>query len=183
MTETLSSQEVQRITDLYVEVFSNQELHRAGEVMTADYVNHLRFGTVSGLDAFCEFMSGVYSGMPDIAWTILDTRVDGDRIIYHYEVAGTHQGDIMGSPPTGREIRISGIEMNRIEEGVSDDDDKNSTGQIKKLSKAPADMSKKQPPSDDEEDNYSSDDDGKFGMDVGALRKRDMEREENDEEF
>ena len=74
-------------------------------------------------------------------------------------------------------------EMNRIEEGVSDDDDKNSTGQIKKLSKAPADMSKKQPPSDDEEDNYSSDDDGKFGMDVGALRKRDMEREENDEEF
>ena len=117
MTETLSSREVRRITDLYVEVFSNQELHRAGEVMTADYVNHLRFGTVSGLDAFCEFMSGVYSGMPDIAWTILDTRVDGDRIIYHYEVAGTHQGDIMGSPPTGREIRISGIEMNRIEDG------------------------------------------------------------------
>ena len=30
---------------------------------------------------------------------------------------------------------------------------------------------------EDEEDNYSSDDDdGKFGMDIGALRKRDEER-------
>ena len=44
--------------------------------------------------------------------------------------------------------------MNRIEEGVSDgDSNKNSTGVIKKLSKAPADMSKKQQPaSEDEED-------------------------------
>ena len=85
--------------------------------------------------------------------------------------------------------------MNRIEEGVSDgESNKNSTGVIKKLSKAPADMSKKQQPAsedeedqeveEEEEDNYSSDDDdgNKFGMDIGALRKRDMDRDD-DENF
>ena len=117
MTDTISSAEAERLTDLYVEIFTRQELDRASEIMTADYVNHLRFGTITGLDAFCEFMRDVYVGMPDISWKVLDMRVDGDRIIYHYEVGGTHRGEIMGMPGTGREIRITGMEMNRVVDG------------------------------------------------------------------
>lgn len=117
MTDAITQEEAQRLTDLYMDVFSSRALERAGEIMSADYVNHMRMGSIEGLEAFCGFMAGVYEGMPDIVWNILDTRVDGDRIIYLYEVTGTHQGEIMGMPGTGREIRFSGMEMNRVVDG------------------------------------------------------------------
>jgi steroid delta-isomerase-like uncharacterized protein len=117
MSGTLDAGEVERVTQLYLEIFGQRQLERYGEILTEGYVNHTRMGPVIGIEAFKGFMEGIYEGLPDISWNILDTRADGDRIVYLYEVTATHRGEVMGIPATGRDIQFTGMEMNRIVDG------------------------------------------------------------------
>jgi len=117
MSESLTPEVAERITKRYVTIFEAAQLDRYDEILTDDYVNHTRVGSIAGIDAFKGFMQGIYAAFPDIRWEVLDTRVDGDRIVYHYAVTATHQGETMGVPGTGKEIRFTGMEMNRVVDG------------------------------------------------------------------
>ena len=114
MSEALTPEVAKRVTERYVAIFEAAQLDRCNEILTDDYVNHTRMGSIIGIENFKSFMEGIYAAFPDIRWEILDTRVDGDRIVYHYEVTATHRGETMGVPATGRKIRFTGMEMNRV---------------------------------------------------------------------
>jgi predicted ester cyclase len=49
--------------------------------------------------------------------TILDFVVEGDRTVTRWSAAGTHRGELMGIPPTGRAVTITGIIATRFEGG------------------------------------------------------------------
>jgi hypothetical protein len=42
---------------------------------------------------------------------------DGDKLVARYTVTGTHTGELMGIPPTGREISIIGITIMHFDDG------------------------------------------------------------------
>ena len=117
MSEPLSVAEADEVTRLYFEIFNAHDLDRIPEILASDYVNHSRMGPVEGLETFSMLIAEFFTAFPDIHWTLLDERRDGDRIIYHYEVTGTLQGELMGVSGTGQEVRFSGMEMNRIANG------------------------------------------------------------------
>ena len=112
MSESLSPEEADELTRLYFEIFNAHDRGRFQEIIASDYVCHTRMGTLEGFDAFAAMISGFMEAVPDVRWHLLDERRDGDRIIYHYEVTGTHQGELMGMPGTGRALRFTGMEMN-----------------------------------------------------------------------
>jgi hypothetical protein len=43
---------------------------------------------------------------PDIHWDVRDTVVEGDRIATFSFWTGTHRGEFMGIPATGRSVRV-----------------------------------------------------------------------------
>ena len=42
---------------------------------------------------------------------------DENNVSIAYTVTGTHQGDFMGVPPTGRKIRARGVQIARFADG------------------------------------------------------------------
>lgn len=55
--------------------------------------------------------------IPDLAWTIKEVLVAGDRIIVRSEASGTPAGDFFGVPHTGRGFRIMTIDIHTVADG------------------------------------------------------------------
>ena len=49
------------------------------------------------------------SAFPDFHISIEDQIAEGDKVVSHYTIRGTHQGDFRGMAPTGKEIEIKGV--------------------------------------------------------------------------
>jgi predicted ester cyclase len=60
---------------------------------------------------------GFHAATSDLRLTIHETFGDGDKLAARYTVAGTHTGELMGIPPTGREISMTGITIMHFEDG------------------------------------------------------------------
>ncbi len=46
-----------------------------------------------------------------------DLIAEEDRVVGRYTLYGTHTGEFQGVKPTGRKVKVSGIEIFRIEDG------------------------------------------------------------------
>ena len=65
-----------------------------------------------------EQMGQVFWGaFPDLAQTVEDAFGDGEKVVVRYTAKGTHTGELMGMPPTGKPVAISGISTFRIVDG------------------------------------------------------------------
>ena len=56
-------------------------------------------------------------GFPDVASTIEDLIAAGDKVVASWKVRATHQGEYVGTPPTGKAVEFTGISVYRIEAG------------------------------------------------------------------
>jgi steroid delta-isomerase-like uncharacterized protein len=63
-------------------------------------------GSVSGRDAVIRASEAFFTAFPDAVITEDTPAIDGDRASIVAEVVGTHVGEILGLPPTGRAFRI-----------------------------------------------------------------------------
>jgi len=59
----------------------------------------------------------IYAGCPDGKHTFDETFEIGDRVAYRGSFSGTHTGDLMGIPPTGKKITITFINIDRFADG------------------------------------------------------------------
>jgi steroid delta-isomerase-like uncharacterized protein len=56
--------------------------------------------------------------LPDIRYDVHDVIVEGDRAAIRWTARGTHRGPLFGIPPTGKSLEISGVIVDRFEDGV-----------------------------------------------------------------
>jgi steroid delta-isomerase-like uncharacterized protein len=57
------------------------------------------------------------SVFPDIRFEMEDMVAEGDKVAFRWTVSGTHTGDGLGVPPTGKEVRFAGMGIVRFENG------------------------------------------------------------------
>lgn len=57
------------------------------------------------------------AAFPDVQSTIEDTIAEGDKVVTRWTARGTHRGALMGIPPTGKELTVTGMGILRIEGG------------------------------------------------------------------
>src|SRR6478736_3433374 len=74
-------------------------------------------GDVHGPAEFKPFVKNLRGAIPDIHMTIEDAVAGGDKVVVRLSVTGTHRGDNLGVPATGRRIHIAGIVLVRIVNG------------------------------------------------------------------
>jgi len=65
-------------------------------------------------EAYRQFVASALAAFPDGRWTIEDQVAEGDKVVTRWTFLGTHQKEIMGIAATGRQVRISGIVIDRI---------------------------------------------------------------------
>ncbi len=57
------------------------------------------------------------AAFPDMHLTIEDQIAEGDRVVTRWTMRGTHRGELMGLPPTGQQVTVGGISIDRIAGG------------------------------------------------------------------
>ncbi|MEP7334048.1 MAG: ester cyclase [Terracoccus sp.] len=60
----------------------------------------------------------MFTGFPDLRWTIHDTLVEGDRVMGLSTWTGTHEGMFMGIPATGRTVTIEAWTIDRFRDSI-----------------------------------------------------------------
>jgi len=80
-----------------------------------DYVEHT--DGFQGVEPFAQQIAAFRAGFPDLHVSIDDVLTDGDRFASRTTVTGTHTGDLMGMPATGKRISVEAVDIGRIENG------------------------------------------------------------------
>ena len=62
-------------------------------------------------------VAAFFGGFPDLAPTIHDQIAEGDKVVTHLTWSGTHTGDFMGIPPTGKHADFDVIRIDRLAGG------------------------------------------------------------------
>jgi steroid delta-isomerase-like uncharacterized protein len=57
------------------------------------------------------------AAFPDLHLTVEDVIAEGDRVVVRNTVTGTHRGEYMGLPPTGKSVTYNEIFIFRFENG------------------------------------------------------------------
>lgn len=62
-------------------------------------------------------MRALHQAFSDIEYTIDDQIAAGDKVVERWTVSGTHTGDWLGIPATGRRITFGGMDISRLQDG------------------------------------------------------------------
>lgn len=85
------------------------------ECVAADFVDHSAIGGLPpNRDGVKLFFTAFRTAFPDVKITIHDQIAEGDKVVTRKTLAGTHRGDFMGIPPTGRPISLQVIDVLRV---------------------------------------------------------------------
>lgn len=74
-------------------------------------------GQGAGPEGFAQFFTLFRSAFPDLNIAVEHMVADDDNVAFAYTVTGTHQGDFMGIPATGKRISARGLQIARFEDG------------------------------------------------------------------
>ena len=125
----MSTEENKAVLRRYVEALNKQDLAGAFEFLAPDFVWH---GTSvfpdMDLAGVKQLYTALFTAFPDAHSVLEDLIAEGDKVVARFSMRGTHQGDFMGIPPTGKQVSWTAIEIERIEddrfvEGWTNSDD------------------------------------------------------------
>src|SRR5918912_336768 len=87
-----------------------------------------------------QFVNTYRSAFPDGHATVEDLIAEGDKVAYRWTYRGTHHGELMGIAPTGKEVTITGITIDRISGGRIEEEWNNfdQLGMLQQLGAVPA---------------------------------------------
>jgi steroid delta-isomerase-like uncharacterized protein len=72
---------------------------------------------VRGPRGFREFVAMYRTAFPDLRLTVDEQVGEGEIVVTRWTATGTHEGDLMGIPATGKQATTAGININRISGG------------------------------------------------------------------
>ena len=102
---------------LYEEVWNQGNMATVDELLAADYVLHDPAHQVRGPEGFKAYVSAFRAAFPDLYATVEDQVAEDDRAAMRFSVIATHKGEFQGIPPTGKQITLSGINIQRFVDG------------------------------------------------------------------
>ncbi|GAA3928666.1 ester cyclase [Actinomadura viridis] len=71
----------------------------------------------TGAQALKEVFTALHHAFPDLHVSVEDLIAEGDKVVSRNIVTGTHQGEYMGLPPTGRSVAYSEMFVVRFVDG------------------------------------------------------------------
>src|ERR687890_917148 len=107
----MSVEENKAIFRRYVEEIPNQGNMKVADEIFDRYISHQPDGSTleRGPEDVKRFTGEFHSAFPDLHVSIEDQIAEGDKVVSHFTIRGTHQGEFRGMSPTGKEIALTGV--------------------------------------------------------------------------
>lgn len=106
------------ITQFIEEVLNRKNFAVLDEIVAEDFVEHIPFpGQGPGREGLRYAVSLFVKAFPDLHWQIEEQVAEGEKVVTRFTMTGTHGGELLGIPPTGRAIEISGVVFDEVRGG------------------------------------------------------------------
>ncbi|MEV7401479.1 ester cyclase [Streptomyces sp. NPDC091267] len=88
------------------------------EVVDPDVLFHAPVPSgVAGVQALKNVWTVLLGAFPDLHVAVQDVVAEGDKVVYRNTVTGTHRGEYLGLPPTGRSVEYGEMFVVRFDGG------------------------------------------------------------------
>jgi predicted ester cyclase len=84
-------------------------------VLSADYALHPE--GIRGADGLAAMVQGYRDALADLTVTIDHQFTEGDFVATRSTISGRHEGDLMGTAPTGRDVSFTMLTISRCVDG------------------------------------------------------------------
>lgn len=115
----MSTEQNKKLSNLINEdIISQGNLSLADAIISPDYVDHnAPPGIPSGIPGFKQGVELYRTAFPDLKINVEDMIAEGDEVVTRWTATGTHIGELMGIPPTGKKVLVTGISIDRCVNG------------------------------------------------------------------
>lgn len=105
----------------YDEVVNGGDLDKIDELCSPDLVEHEQVPGFegSGREIVRAWFSMFRGAFPDLHADVKQLVAEGDLVAAFATFSGTHQGEFMGIPPTGKQITLPLVDLVRFRDGVA----------------------------------------------------------------
>ena len=86
------------------------------EVVASDFVHHAP-GLPPDLEGMKQALPMFRAAFPDMRLTVEDMIAEGDKVVDRVTVRGTHEGELMGIPASGKQVEFMETHISRIADG------------------------------------------------------------------
>ena len=121
--EGITDEEAKALLDSALEIWNNGNLVLVEDVFAPEIVAHTSTfpDDIVGLEGIKSWVTFARTAYPDLHMTFDEVIVKGDKIVVRFTLTGTNTGPLSMPtgelPPTGREVRITGLGIDRVQNG------------------------------------------------------------------
>jgi steroid delta-isomerase-like uncharacterized protein len=102
----------------YDEVVNGRNLDAIDEMVADDFVEYEALpGMPTDKEAPRQFFGMLHAAVPDLRADIEDIIAEDDKVVVRAVAKGTHQGELMGMPATGKPFEMQWVDIVQIRDG------------------------------------------------------------------
>ena len=103
---------------MYEEIFNKKNLGAVEQFYATDWINHNPLpGMAPGIEGMKQQHAMINAAFPDMQVKLEDMVAEGDTVACLWTATATHKGEFMSMPPTGKQVTMKGIHIDRIAGG------------------------------------------------------------------
>ena len=114
----MSIEENKQIVRRYQDIYNSNQLDDLLQVVSENLLTpHIMAGIPEGIEGARAAHQIMLTGFPNYQTVIDDLIAEGDKVVARITLSGTHTGNFMGIPATGKHVEFTGIYIARIADG------------------------------------------------------------------
>ena len=99
----------------FYDLINSGDVDGFGALLADDFVEHEETpGLAPTKEGVTDFFRMYIAAFPNLRMDAEDVLASGDKIVARVRVTGTHKGEFMGMPATGRDIDVQAIDIVRF---------------------------------------------------------------------
>lgn len=103
----------------YEEIWNRGDMAAADELIATNIIDHDQNpeSRVRGPESVKQLATSNRTAFPDFHFTVEDEITEGDKVAVRWTMRGTHKGEFMGRPATGKQVTVEGMHFWRVAGG------------------------------------------------------------------
>jgi steroid delta-isomerase-like uncharacterized protein len=110
------TEELRERMDRFVEFINSADQKIGDEIISPSATFHVPFlpEPVQGPGGYLKIIGIMRQAFPDVQWSLEETIIEGNTVAARFILRGTHQGDFLGVPATGKRIQTQAMNIYRF---------------------------------------------------------------------
>jgi steroid delta-isomerase-like uncharacterized protein len=114
----MSTEQNKALVRNFEELINSRDLDTALTLLSPDFADHTpAVGLPPGIEGVRAFFTMQFAAFSDSRSTSLDMIAEGDKVVHRMSTEGTHQGEFLGIPATGKRVTMTYIDIWRTADG------------------------------------------------------------------